>query len=131
MDMARATLSHISPFFVVGDVARSIGFYRDRLGFEVTWSDPPEAPFTAILVRDGAQLFVKSEGGIAPAPNSSLHRHLRWDAFVYTADPDALAAECMEREAPFSKPLEDTSDGLRGFEVTDPDGYVLFFGRPR
>ena len=25
----------------------------------------------------------------------------------------------------------DTHDGLRGFELTDPDGYVLFFGRPR
>jgi hypothetical protein len=23
-----------------------------------------------------------------------------------------------------------TDDGLRGFEVKDPDGYVLFFGRP-
>jgi hypothetical protein len=27
--------------------------------------------------------------------------------------------------------LKDTDDGLRGFEITDPDGYVLFFGRPR
>ena len=31
----------------------------------------------------------------------------------------------------FSVPLEDTHDGLRGFEICDPDGYVLFFGRPR
>ena len=31
----------------------------------------------------------------------------------------------------FSKPLMDTHDGLRGFEICDPDGYVLFFGRPR
>ena len=27
--------------------------------------------------------------------------------------------------------LKDTDDGLGGFEITDPDGYVLFFGRPR
>jgi len=26
---------------------------------------------------------------------------------------------------------QDTHDGLRGFELKDPDGYVLFFGRPR
>jgi catechol 2,3-dioxygenase-like lactoylglutathione lyase family enzyme len=25
----------------------------------------------------------------------------------------------------------DDDDGLRGFEVTDADGYVLFFGRPK
>jgi hypothetical protein len=29
---------------------------------------------------------------------------------------------------PFSEPLKDTEEGLRGFEITDPDGYVLFFG---
>jgi hypothetical protein len=33
--------------------------------------------------------------------------------------------------AAFSVPLKDTNDGLRGFEICDPDGYVLFFGRPR
>jgi hypothetical protein len=30
-----------------------------------------------------------------------------------------------------SVPFKDTHDGLRGFEVTNPDGYVLIFGRPR
>jgi uncharacterized glyoxalase superfamily protein PhnB len=53
------------------------------------------------------------------------------DAFVYVPDPDALAAEFAGHGATFSEPLKDTHDGLRGFEITDPDGYVLFFGRPR
>ncbi len=55
---------------------------------------------------------------------------MRWDAFVYAPDPDALAAEFAAAGAEFSAPLEDTHDGLRGFEICDPDGYVLFFGRP-
>jgi hypothetical protein len=38
-------------------------------------------------------------------------------------DPDALAAAFASRK--------DTHDGLRGFELKDADGYVLFFGRPR
>jgi hypothetical protein len=46
-------------------------------------------------------------------------------------DPDALAAEFTSRGVMFSEPLKDTSDGLRGFELKDVDGYVLFFGRPR
>ena len=45
--------------------------------------------------------------------------------------PDALAAELAARGATFSVPLKDTFDGLRGFELKDADGYVLFFGRPR
>ena len=28
------------------------------------------------------------------------------------------------------QPIGDDEDGLRGFEVVDADGYVLFFGRP-
>ncbi len=46
-------------------------------------------------------------------------------------DPDALAAEFASRNVEFSEPLKDTHDGLRGFELKDADGYVLFFGRPR
>ena len=44
--------------------------------------------------------------------------------------PDALAAEYEGREVELHVPLVDREDGLRGFEVRDPDGYVLFFGRP-
>jgi hypothetical protein len=43
----------------------------------------------------------------------------------------ADAAEFSSRNVEFSAPLQDTDDGLRGFELEDADGYVLFFGRPR
>jgi hypothetical protein len=56
---------------------------------------------------------------------------MRWDAYVLAPDPDQLAAEFAVRGVVFSVPLKDTHDGLRGFEFTDPDVYVLFFGRPR
>ena len=29
----------------------------------------------------------------------------------------------------FFLPLQDTQDGLHGFEIEDADGYLLFFGR--
>jgi uncharacterized glyoxalase superfamily protein PhnB len=129
--MSGPTLEAISPFFIVGEVARSIAFYRDQLGFVTTFQEPGSQPFFAIVRRDGAQLFFKSEAGVSPAPNSQRHPSMRWDAYVHAADPDALAAEFIGRGAAFSAPLQDTHDGLRGFEITDPDGHVLFFGRPR
>jgi len=125
-----ATTPAISPFFVVSDVPATLGFYGERLGFETTYFDP-DNPFFGILVRDGAQLFVKSQDGLAPMPNPRRHPSMRWDAYVHAPDPDALAAEFAAAGAAFSAPLSDTHDGLRGFEVTDPDGHVLFFGRPR
>jgi hypothetical protein len=54
----------------------------------------------------------------------------RWDAYLYVPDPDALAAEFSSRNVEFVQPLKDDDDGLRGFEIKDADGYVLFFGRP-
>ena len=128
--MTAASVGPMSPFFVVTDVGISIGFYRDRLGFNVIHAEGAPTPFFAILHREAAMLFVKSEDGIAPTPNPGLHRHLPWDAYCYTAEPEALAAEFAARGATFSRPLENNSSGLRGFELTDPDGYVLFFGRP-
>lgn len=129
--MTRPATTAISPFFVVRDVGRSIAFYRDRLGFEVTFAEPAAAPFFAIVARDGAQLFLKSEAGVEPIPNHTRHHHLRLDAFVYAPDPDGLAADFEAKGTAFSSPLADTHDGLRGFEVQDPDRHILFFGRPR
>lgn len=129
-----AAISGISPFFIVTDVPASLAFYRDRLGFEVTFEGPePGDIFFGIVNRGGAQILTKSVG-VAPVPNYTRDIKqgiARWDAFVSVPDPDALAAEFASRGVEFFEPLQDTPDGLRGFEIKDADGYVLFFGRTR
>jgi len=127
---AQATIGGISPFFIVRDLSAALAFYRDKLGFEVTFTTPAGDPFFGIVCRDRAMLMLK-DVGVDPLPNSHREPSARWDAYVDVPDPDALAAEFNSRNVEFSKPLKDTHDGLRGFEVTDSDGYVLFFGRPR
>ena len=127
---AQATIGGISPFFIVRDLSAALAFYRDKLGFEVMFTAPADDPFFGIVRRDRAMLMLK-DVGVDPLPNSHRDPNARWDAYVYVPDPDALAAEFNSRNVEFSKPLEDTHDGLRGFEVTDSNGYVLFFGRPR
>ena len=124
-----AAVDAMHPFFIVSDVRRLAAFY-ETLGFRIRYSQPPEQPFFAIIGRDGAMLFLKS-GDAAPLPNAARDPEMRWDAYCATADPDGLAAEFAGRGVVFSDALKDTHDGLRGFEVTDPDGHVLFFGRPR
>jgi catechol 2,3-dioxygenase-like lactoylglutathione lyase family enzyme len=128
--MSRPAISGISPSFIVGNVAASIAFYCGKLGFEVEYQHPDDDPFFAIVRRDSAMLLVKAVG-VDPLPNAKRHAWARWDAYASVPDPDALAAEFSERGVDFSEPLKDTDDGLRGFELKDVDGYVLFFGRPR
>lgn len=129
--MTRPITQAISPCFIVSNVDQTISFYRDKLGFEVRSREPDQNPFFAVIGRDGAQILIKSDRDVSPLPNHTRHRYMRWDAFVYAEDPDALAADFSSHGAEFISPLEDTHDGLRGFEISDPDNYILFFGRPR
>ena len=128
--MTQPEIAGISPFFIVKSAERALSFYRDRLGFEVTFQGFEAEPIFGIVRRGGAMIMVKDVGE-DPLPNYRRAREARWDAYVFVTDPDALAAEYASLNVEFSEPLKDTSDGLRGFELKDADGYVLFFGRPR
>jgi catechol 2,3-dioxygenase-like lactoylglutathione lyase family enzyme len=128
--MTQPEIGLISPCFIVRDAVNALSFYRDRLGFEVTHQEPAESPFFGIVQRGGAMLMLK-DVGVPAVPNLQRHPWARWDAYLYVPDPDALATEFASRQVEFSEPLKDSPGGLRGFELRDPDGYVLFFGRPQ
>jgi catechol 2,3-dioxygenase-like lactoylglutathione lyase family enzyme len=128
--MTAPAIPGIAPFFIVSDMAATLSFYRDRLGFALTFQEPPPNDFFAIIRRDGAMIMFK-DVGVKPLPNCQREPAARWDAYLYVPDPDALAEEFTSRGVTFSVPLKDTEDGLRGFELRDANGYVLFFGRPR
>jgi len=128
--MSQPEISRISPFFIVQDAAKALAFYRDLLGFDIVFQEPAQDPFFGIVCRGGAMIMVKAVG-VDPLPNYEREPGARWDAYLDVPDPDALAAEFAVRKVEFSQPLKDTHDGLRGFELKDTDGYVLFFGRPR
>ena len=128
--MSPPEIAGISPFFVARDIARTLSFYRDRLGFEVIFTGFGDDLFFGIVRRGGAMLMFK-DVGVKPVPNYRREPAARWDAYLDVPDPDVLAAEYASRNVEFSRPLIDTDDGLRGFELKDLNGYVLFFGRPR
>ncbi len=131
--MVKAEISGIAPFFVVRNVPGALSFYRDRLGFDVTFQGPDGNIFFGIVQRGAAMIMLK-DIGVDPIPNYT--RDIKkgfapWDAYLYVPDPDALAAEFSQRNVEFFRPLSDNDDGLRGFEIQDIDGYVLYFGTPK
>lgn len=132
--MTEPVISGIAPFFIVRSVPAALSFYRDRLGFAITFQGPdPDDIFFGIVQRGGAMIIVK-DVGVDPVPNYTRDVKkgwARWDAYLHVPDPDALAAEFASRNVEVFRPLADDEDGLRGFELQDADGYVLFFGRPR
>ena len=132
--MTKTEISGIAPFFIVKNVPAALKFYRDCLGFDITFQGPSEDDIFFGIVQRGAAMIILKDVGVDPMPNYTrdIKKGIaRWDAYLHVPDPDALAEEFSLRNVEFFKPLQDNDDGddgLRGFEVKDADGYILFFG---
>src|SRR4026208_2350933 len=129
MIMTNPAISGIAPFFIVKSVPAAMSFYRDRLGFDITFQGPSDDDIFFGIVERGAAMIMLKAVGVEPVPNYTRDIKqgiARWDAYLYVPDPDGLAAEFSSRDVAFSEPVKDTDDGLRGFEIHDADGYVLF-----
>lgn len=127
-DAAGGNLVAITPCFIVADLPASVAYYVERLGFQLDFQGPEQDPYYARVSRDGVGVMLKAiRPDVLPHPNRSRHEWARWDAYVYTLNPDALCDEFRQRGASFVTPLSFIDEGLWGFEVADGDGYVLAF----
>ena len=83
------TLEEIAPFFIVKNLATSIDFYNQKLGFETDLLIPEEDPFFGIVsvITSG---FFSNISLNHPVPNHTRHRGqtLSWDdAFLLSINP--------------------------------------------
>ena len=94
--MTTPDIGGIAPLFIVRNVPAALSFYRDRLGFEVTFQGPePEDIFFGIVERGRAMIMFK-DVGVDPVPNYTRDIKqgiARWDAYLYVPDPDALQSD--------------------------------------
>jgi catechol 2,3-dioxygenase-like lactoylglutathione lyase family enzyme len=124
----RVALLGIAPIVPVRRVARSIDFYAQVLGFSVRERDA-RGTF-AYVERGGVGLMLLDLDDYRSAKATSEY----FSSYVWVADVDALHAElapALERlpEGRWT-PVRTKPDGRREFHVTDPDGFLLFFGEP-
>lgn len=106
--------------FTVRDLAASLAYYRDNLGFDVTFQYG-EPVYYACLCRDEVALHLRAA------------REPDWIAghgtlCIFVEDVDAMHAELVKRGAQVVKPPQDYAYGMRDFDVTDLDGNQLVFG---
>ena len=125
---AARNLVSITPFFIVKDLRTSASYYIERMGFQLDFQGPEGDPYYCRVSREGIGIMLKAiRPDLLASPNRSRHEWARWDAYIYTLDPDALFNEFKARGVSFVKDLSFIDEGLWGFEVTDADGYVLAF----
>jgi catechol 2,3-dioxygenase-like lactoylglutathione lyase family enzyme len=112
-------MTSVSVRYIVDDVDAAIGFYRDRLGFDL---DMHPAPGFAALSRDGLRLLLNAPGaggagraGGSPEPGG-------WNRFQLTVDDlEVTVASLRSAGARFRGDIVEGNGGSQ-IVVEDPSG---------
>ncbi len=116
-------LKQVSPTLQVRDMRRTLAFFEGSLGFRCTFKIRddlhPEIPY-ALVERDQVRIHLQvSDKGAGLSA-----------CYVTVDDVDALYAEIQRANVPVTRSIEDSSYGMRDFNIADIDGNTLGFGQP-
>ena len=109
----------LEPRLHIADFAKSVAFYRDRLGFEVLSTFPEDTPSFALLSRDGVGLQI---GGIDTAkrpanpPTVTLYFDVSDARALYETLKDSVTIEWGPEVFFYHR---------REFALRDPDGHLI------
>jgi catechol 2,3-dioxygenase-like lactoylglutathione lyase family enzyme len=125
MHQTPSRLNFVAPVLRVADLARSVAYYRDQLGFDVEFEY--EGVYASV-VRDGCRVHLKRSPP-ATRDQQAFEAAEHLDACFDVDDAEVLSSELVSAGASFSVPLRNMPYG-RELYVRDPDGYVLGFVQP-
>lgn len=132
----------IIPNLMVTDMARSVAFYRDKLGLAVDMSVGADRSFAhggeiadnavfTVLAWDGAQLMLQTVASLAgdvPAFSADQTPSPGGTVYFRGFDPDTVAGNLSADE--IVKGPETSWYGMRELYVRDPDGHIICLGAP-
>ena len=106
----------------VHDIERSAAYYRDVLGFRISWQDMAG---WRLAERDGMRVMLgHCPNDMAPA-DTGCHN---WYGYVNVDDLEAFFADVTGRGAACAAPA-DRPYGMREIVVTTVDGHRIVFGQ--
>ena len=114
------------PQLFVADIAASLAFYAERLGFPAAfrYGDPP---FYAQVRRGGARLNLRHVDGPVFDPRFRATAPDALSATITLDDAEPLFREYQAAGAPFHQTLRREPWGAHTFIVQDPDGNLVAF----
>ena len=119
----------LTPNLMVEDVGRTLTFYRDVLGFEVTMTLPEAEPFDfAIVRRDGVELMFQSRSSLSdnvPALTGSPIGASQTFYIEVTGLKELY--EQVQDKVEIVVDLHTTFYGTQEFYFRDVNGYILSF----
>lgn len=117
-------LSSASPSFTVDDLAKSLAWYRDVLGFSVeqTWDEAGKT--VGVSLRAGGVSFMIGQDDWKKGRNRKKGEGFR--LFCMTdRNVDALARGIEARGGRLDQGPRDQPWGVRDITLTDPDGFKI------
>ncbi|MDP6446382.1 MAG: VOC family protein [Pirellulaceae bacterium] len=115
----------VSPMLQVQHIERTIEFYRDILGFEVTAVWPEDKPTWCSLERGGVRFMFYTEEQRGPAPPPKVSGTI----YIDVDDAEALCNELANRVDLLWGP-EVYHYGMLEFAIRDVNGFTISFGSP-
>jgi glyoxylase I family protein len=115
--------------YQVRDVARSVAFYTERLGFTLQHQQLPA--FASVSLGD-ATLLLSGPGasGSRPMPNGQHQEPGGWNRVVlHVTDLPACIAALKSTDLAFRNAME-TGPGGRQIQILDPDGNPIELFEP-
>ena len=102
----------------VRDMSTALAYYRDKLGFAVTfsWEEPPR--YVCLCLGDAA---IHLNAYVPPVGPSHVA--------IFCKGIDALYRQLTARGVGIAEPIDDRPYGMRDFTVIDPDGHRLVSGQ--
>jgi uncharacterized glyoxalase superfamily protein PhnB len=115
-------LTDLRCVLAVRNLAVSVAFYREMLGFGLDF----EVPGWAFLSRDRFRIMLGECADAMPAHETGDHSYF---AYVAVEGIDELYRELVARNVPRVQDLSDKPWGMREFGVRTPDGHRIMFGQ--
>jgi catechol 2,3-dioxygenase-like lactoylglutathione lyase family enzyme len=121
-----ARFQSINPCFPVADVAATIRWYEQHLGFTGD-PFPQHEPFVfGILRRDGVEIMLQRVPGYEKPNLYDSRSGGVWDAYLRIRGINELY-EAVKHKLDIKQPLRKQPYDLWEFEVMDLNGYILVF----
>jgi len=125
------TLSSASPSFTVNDLEKSLGWYRDVLGFDVeeTWKGE-DGKVMGISLKAGNVTFMIGQDDWKKGHDREKGQGFRLYCETKKSVDD-LAKKIESKGGRLDSPPTDQPWGTRDITLTDPDGFKITIGAPK
>ncbi len=121
-------LGEASPGFTVNDLEKSLGWYRDILGFAVEERWEQDGKLMGVSLQAGGVTFMIGQDDWKKGRDRKKGEGFRLYCST-TQDVDALAKGIEKRGGVLDQQPRDQPWGTRDFSLTDPDGFKITIGQ--